>query len=196
MKMPIGDIEKFVESRADWIAEKTAQQRERNAASEAFSLNYYSTLSYRGKEYPLEAKSGKRCGFDNTRFFMPPGLSTEQIRSAAEQIYRMLAKREIPAKVSEFAKRMGVEPIAVKISGARTRWGSCSDKGSLNFSWRLMMAEDSVIDYIVVHELAHITEMNHSERFWKIVGKILPDYRASIVKLKQLQRKLKIEKWE
>ena len=87
-------------------------------------------------------------------------------------------------------------PSAVKINGAKTRWGSCSSKKSINFSWRLIKADDDVIDYVVVHELSHITEMNHSPNFWAIVENILLDYRERKVKLKRLQKRLSMENWE
>jgi hypothetical protein len=91
---------------------------------------------------------------------------------------------------------MSVTPIAVKINSAKTRWGSCSNKKSLNFSWRLIMADDDVIDYVVVHELAHLREMNHSPRFWAVVEAVLPDYRERKLKLRALQAKLNREDWE
>jgi predicted metal-dependent hydrolase len=196
LKMPKRIIDNFVESKAGWIAKKVALQRERKAAREGFALEYGSFVSYRGKDYPIEAKPGARCGFGDKRFYVPPDLSPEQIKSAAEQIYRTLAKRDLTDKALDFAKRMGVMPAAVKINGATARWGSCSAKKSLNFSWRLMMAGDDAIDYVVVHELAHISEMNHSERFWAVVERVLPDYRERKAKLKELQRKLKLENWE
>ncbi|MDR1272424.1 MAG: M48 family metallopeptidase, partial [Clostridiales Family XIII bacterium] len=98
-------------------------------------------------------------------------------------------------KTQEYARLMGVTPAAVKVSNASRRWGSCSRKKSLNFAWRLIMADDDAIDYVVVHELAHLTEMNHSPRFWAIVEGIFPDYRERKSKLKDLQGKLKTEGW-
>jgi len=99
-------------------------------------------------------------------------------------------------RVAHYKEIMGVSPAAVKINGAKTRWGSCSAKKSLNFSWRLIMADDAAIDYVVVHELAHMFEMNHSERFWAIVAGVLPDYKERRKRLKELQRRLNAENWE
>ena len=90
---------------------------------------------------------------------------------------RALAKEFLPRRVAHYAELMGVVPAGVKITGARTRWGSCSSKGNLNFSWRLMLAGEREIDYVVVHELAHLREMNHSPRFWAVVEAALPDYK-------------------
>ena len=100
---------------------------------------------------------------------------------------RKLAQEILPGKVAHYAGLMGVAPAQVKISGAQKRWGSCSSKGSLNFSWRLMLAGDDAVDYVVVHELAHLLEMNHSPRFWAIVARALPDYKIRQKKLKEIQ---------
>ena len=196
LKMPKCDIDKFVASKEKWITDRLTKSRERLEQRETFTLNYDDTVLYRGKQYPIAAKTGNRVGFDDTVFYMPPDLTSEQIKSACVQIYRMLAKKDLTNKILDFAKQMSVMPVAVKINGATSRWGSCSGKKSINFSWRLIMADDDVIDYVVVHELAHLTEMNHSKKFWAIVEKILPDYKARQKQLKELQKKLSKENWE
>jgi len=190
------EIDRFVASKDKWITEKLTVTSERLARREGFSLAYGDRVTYRGKQYPIAAKGGNRVGFDDERFYMPSGMPAEQIKAACVQIYRLLAKRDLTEKALSFAKRMSVTPSAVKINGATTRWGSCSAQKSLNFSWRLIMASDDVIDYVVVHELAHITEMNHSARFWAVVEGILPDYQERKAKLKALQQKLSAEDWE
>ncbi len=86
------------------------------------------------------------------------------------------AKTELPLKVERYAKLMGLYPAGIKITSARTRFGSCSGKNSICFSWRLMEYPEEAIDYVVVHELAHIAEKNHGPSFWKLVGKYMPDY--------------------
>lgn len=87
------------------------------------------------------------------------------------------AKQYIPQRVAYFAQRMGVTYGRITIREQKTRWGSCSGKGNLNFNWKLMRMPPEALDYVVVHELAHRREMNHSARFWAIVEKELPDYR-------------------
>lgn len=195
LKMPKSDIDKFVASKEKWITERLAKSGELAARRESFELNFGGLIAYRGKQYPIEAKSGNRVGFDGAAFYMPPGLPPGQIKSACAQIYRMLAKRDLTEKTLAFAERMAVVPAAVKINGAKTRWGSCSGRKSINFSWRLIMADDGVIDYVVVHELAHLSEMNHSARFWAIVGNVLPDYKERQARLKALQKRLAAEDW-
>jgi predicted metal-dependent hydrolase len=196
LKMPESDIDKFVASKEQWITKYLAQSQVNAEQREAFRVNYGDTLTLRGAEYPLTVKSGTRAGFDGERFYLPPGLAPERIKAVVVQIYRRLARLFIAERVARYAELMGVSPSAVKISGAKTRWGSCSTKKSLNFSWRLVLAEDAVIDYVVVHELAHITEMNHSARFWEIIARVLPDYRERRKRLEELQRRLNTENWE
>ena len=196
MKMPKRDIDRFVASKEKWLTERLAQSQSYADQREAFTLNYGDTVAFRGTEYLLTAKIGTRAGFDGERFYLPPYLTPEQVKSTVVQIYRRLAKLHLTERVPHFAGLMDVSPTIIKINGAKTRWGSCSAKKSLNFSWRLVMADDAVIDYVVVHELAHITEMNHSARFWAVVAGILPDYKARQKRLKDLQRRLDAEEWE
>jgi len=88
-----------------------------------------------------------------------------------------LAKQVIPEKVAYYARLMGVTYGRITIRKQKTRWGSCSREGNLNFNCLLIMAPPEVLDYVVVHELSHRLEMNHSPRFWAQVEKVIPDYR-------------------
>ncbi len=194
--MPKRDIDRFVSSKAKWIHQKLADCATREKKRSAFSLTYGDTVRYRGKDCTIISKPGNRAGLSDDGFYMPPDLSPEQIKSACIQIYRLCAKQALTEKTATFAAVMGCFPSAVKVTGAKTRWGSCSGKKNLNFSWRLMMADDPVIDYVVVHELAHLKEMNHSPRFWAQVERILPDYRERQNRLKILQERLRTENWE
>ncbi len=95
------------------------------------------------------------------------------------------AKTYIPQRVSYYAQRMGVTYGRICIREQKTRWGSCSSKGNLNFNWKLILMPREILDYVVVHELAHRREMNHSASFWRIVEAELPDYRERRRALKE-----------
>ena len=95
------------------------------------------------------------------------------------------AKTKLPRLVSRYAKEMDIEYENVFIKAQKTRWGSCSDKGNINMNCLLMQIPSYVRKYVIVHELAHRKEMNHSERFWKIVADEMPDYQRSIRWLKK-----------
>ena len=195
LRTPGKDIDRFVESKEKWIKEKLAITNERAEKRGSFALEYGSFIAYRGKQYIIEAKEGGAAGFDGNRFYLPPDMAPERIKAVCVRIYRLLAKRFLPDRTYEIARTMAAAPASVRITDARTRWGSCSAKKSINYSWRLIMADDDIIDYIIVHELAHLTELNHSERFWAIVGEVLPDYPERQARLKELQHKLANEDW-
>jgi predicted metal-dependent hydrolase len=97
-------------------------------------------------------------------------------RAIAEAWYRRKAAIYLPRRVAHISGVGGLATAGVRISGARHRWGSCSCRDTLAFAWRLMMAPPEVVDYVVVHELAHIREKNHGRGFWKVVEGMMPDY--------------------
>ena len=107
-------------------------------------------------------------------------ISEEQRREGIER-----AKRIFPERTAYFALRMDVDYGRITIREQKTRWGSCSSKGNLNFNCLLMLAPAEILDYVVVHELCHRKEMNHSKAFWAEVEKVLPDYRESVKWLKE-----------
>lgn len=92
--------------------------------------------------------------------------------------YKKQAKRLIPPRVKVFAEKYGFSYNSVKITSAKTRWGSCTSKRNLNFTYRLILAPQKVIDYVIVHELCHLRQMNHSKKFWDEVAAIMPDYKV------------------
>jgi len=196
MKAPCADIDRFVASKEKWITAHLGKLISNLAEKSAFSLGCGDKLTLCGKEYPIIAKNGSHAGFSGENFYIPPDLRPEQIKPMIVRLYKLIAKQFIEPKIAKFAASMGVAPTAVRINSAKTRWGSCSGRNSLNFSWKLMMAGEDVIDYVVVHELAHIKEHNHSQRFWAAVAEAMPDYAARKRKLKDLQEKLSKEDWD
>lgn len=107
-------------------------------------------------------------------------LSNEEIHKLAEK-----ALEYIPKRVSYFAKQIGVTYGKITIRSQKTRWGSCSSKGNLNFNCLLMLTSPEVIDYVVVHELCHRKEMNHSGAFWAEIEKVIPSYKEQVKWLKE-----------
>ena len=102
-----------------------------------------------------------------------PKLTAEQVHALAEK-----ALCVIPDRVRQYAPLVGVTYGRITIRNQRTRWGSCSGKGNLNFNCLLMLCPPEILDYVVVHELCHRKELNHSDRFWSEVERVMPDYRS------------------
>ena len=194
-KASIESIERFIRLKEKWIEQKLVFSVARLEKRERFELRYGDYLLYRGEDYPIRAHDGGSMGFDDDGFYIPPNLSPKQIKDAVVKIYKVLAKRDITGRVYEIGDFVSLKPSAVKINSAKSRWGSCSARGSLNFSWLLIMADDEVIDYIVLHELMHMVEMNHSAHFWTKVKLYMPDYEVRKARLKVLQKRLSEEDW-
>lgn len=108
----------------------------------------------------------------------------EPVNEEEEKRLRRIAGEVIRARVDLYAEKMGVTYNRVFIKEQKTRWGSCSSRGNLNFNWKLILTGDEQLDYVVVHELAHLKQMNHSPQFWREVERILPDYRERRKRLK------------
>ena len=117
-------------------------------------------------------------------------LGEGELRGLIEHWYRREAAAHLAGRVEHYSPRLGVRPSRVTIRGQRSRWGSCSGKGTVSLNWRLMMVPGALADYVVVHELCHLRHMNHSPRFWAMVGGIIPDYRDRRRHLNALQGRL------
>ena len=195
-QVPRQAIERYVAGKEAWITRNLEKINARIARRNCFTLNYGSLILFRGKEYPITETKGDSACFDGNSFCLPPNLTPEQIKKTCVGIYRDLAGSILTERTLELAEHMSVEPTAIKINNAKSRWGSCTSIGTINIAWRLIMAEDDVIDYIIVHELAHMYKMGHSEEYWDLVGCVLHDYEERIIKLRELQERILGEDWD
>lgn len=191
-RLPVWRIEAFLEQKQAWIAEKLAQARRSAQAREAARAVRPQCLPLFGEEYPVCYTQVETLEFAGGRFLLPDRPFSE-LGPLLEALYRKQAADVLPGRVAQYAAAMGVVPSAVKISGAAKQWGSCSGKNSLNFSWRLALAPPEAVDYVVVHELAHIREHNHSQRFWRLVEQYQPGYRRAQALLQTLARRMRDE---
>ena len=107
-----------------------------------------------------------------------------------EKLLRQHARQIFLQRLAHYAPVLGVAPPPLRLSSARTRWGSCSHHGGISLNWRLVFMPIAVIDYVVCHELAHLKEMNHSPRFWSVVGQLCPDWRRLRLELRQQARQI------
>ncbi len=170
--MPDEAIGRAVAAKRQWIHEKTRHGRKYRTPPHPPGkelVNGESAL-YLGRSYRIERVKGDAGGevrFDQ-RFFIPAALP-DHGRSAMRDWYVARARERILPRVERHAHSLGVRCGRARIVDSRYRWGSCTVRGNVSFNWRLIKAPTFVIDYVVVHELAHLIESNHTDRFWGIV---------------------------
>ena len=185
-------IREFVESKAGWIRKKQVQARE----SARVTVKHYlegEQFWYLGKMYPLLIIPRRHPTLELGSAFRLAKPALPRAEEAFIRWYKAQARQVLAERVEGLAARHGYSFQKMRITSARTRWGSCSAKGTLSFTYRLVMAPPEVIDYVVVHELAHLRIRNHSKVFWRRVWEMMPEYRQGITWLKQNGRLLTLE---
>lgn len=137
------------------------------------------TLPYLGTDRTIHvAQRSKSIVDDDALRLARWEVERTSVRNVLETLYRRKAREFVEAGVDRYREPMGVEPSRIRIADQRTRWGSCSGNGTLSYNWRLLLAPRAVADYVLVHELAHLVELNHSDRFWAVVGEHDPKWRT------------------
>lgn len=130
-----------------------------------------------GDQYSLTLVDRSRPPLKLEKNFQLSKKRLPQAKKVFTDWYKKQARVVLEERVAHFSGLHNFQPKSIKITSAQKRWGSCTSKGNLNFSWRLVLAPMEVVDYVVVHELAHLNQPNHSKKFWDLVLKILPDYK-------------------
>jgi len=190
LRMKEADIRRFIEVKSNWIKRKQA-----NVQKEAGAPRQYAdgeTFLYLGKEVPLRLVRDGKPALVMDGVFKLAKSAQPRAESVFKDWYKKQARTVLTERVEFYARKYGFKTERIRISSARTRWGSCSAKKTLSFTWRLVMAPLEVIDYVVVHELCHLKELNHSKTFWAQVESILADHKAYRKWLKQYGTKLNL----
>jgi predicted metal-dependent hydrolase len=187
------EVDAAVQEKSAWIVAKLQQLRQRQSehVQQAIDWTHGAHIPYLGGTVRLcvvkrgEAPPPSSDLAQELRLSLPPGASAQQVREAAEVWFKKKARPLFEERLTHFAPLLGVQWQKLSLSSARTRWGSARIDGHIRLNWRLSHLPLSQIDYVVVHELAHLREMNHSPRFWDTVGGIMPDYRERRQQLRQ-----------
>lgn len=188
----VAETERFVAQHREWLL-KRLEERDQALAAQSFS-------AVDGARFPL---FGDDCVL---RIGAASARSRWAVEGASEVLYvgardpagamvRAVRKRALPhyaSLVAEHCRRLGVAVPPVRLTSARTRWGSCSARSGIRLHWRLLHLPHELIDYVVAHEVAHLVEMNHSPRFWNLVGTLHPGWQASRRQLHARARTLPI----
>ena len=168
---PEETIRKVVKSKRQWIYEKTkhAQKYDKKPHPPGKELVNGESALYLGREYQIEIISTDSTEIRFEQRFLIPASLVDERRGVLRNWYINRAKERILPKVKSLAVTLGVEFANAKIVDNRFRWGSCTPKDNVNLNWRLIKAPMFVVDYVIVHELAHLIEANHTHRFWNVV---------------------------
>ena len=174
-------LEELVDNRTRWIREKLLLQREHQLPKPKEYLSG-ECFTYLGKNYRLKLERGaaKSVKLTAGRLVVQVPASVQKrdqyVQAALTEWYRQRALEKLQEKVDRYAKVVRVSPSFVGVRTFKGRWGSCTSKGSLEFNWKVIIAPNRMVDYVVVHELCHLHHHNHSPHFWKCVERVFHDY--------------------
>lgn len=195
------EVDAAVQEKSAWIVAKLQQFKDRQTEQfqKAIEWRHGADVPFLGRVLQLcvlEQGLGRLHGQDlhpdqMLPVTVPPGASVTQVRDAAQVWLKKQAKSLFEQRLQHFAPQLGVQWRKLSLSSASTRWGSARTDGHIRLNWRLIHLPMGQIDYVVVHELAHLREMNHSPRFWETVGEVMPDYAERRKALRQAPVDLK-----
>ena len=177
-------IHQFVKGHETWIRKKQAQFK----AYPSFAPKQYvdgEGFWFLGKIHNLEIVEETKPALSLNGSFRLAKSALPKAEAVFEKWYRRQANQVLEERVAWYAAQHGFQYKRIKITSARTRWGSCSSLGTLSFTWRLVMTPMPVIDYVVIHELVHLQVRNHSKKFWNKVAILMPDYKEKLEWLKK-----------
>ncbi|WP_415888380.1 M48 family metallopeptidase [Neptuniibacter sp. SY11_33] len=178
-------VRDWVAKKQDWIARQQAVMSQ-NLEMFCLKTEKGALFPYLGKEYVLDWCSGARWDvqFEGDTLLVVMGKRRSSVKEDSERVEAFLkkwlkeqAEQFISERVRYWADVKGVRYNSLKYKSFKRRWGSCSARGEITFNWRLVFADKNIIDYVVIHELSHLTHLNHSPRFWALVEKYCPDWK-------------------
>ena len=181
-RLSIAVIESLVAKKNRWIKEKLAAQNEIIAIKPKIFVSG-EAFSYLGRNHPLNIESGlyPAIKLHQGELVVSVRDKTADNAQAIKQLlikwYKQQAESELRDKTERFSRIIGVKPSSVNVKSFKSRWGSCSITGGIQYNWKIIIAPDPVVNYVVIHELCHILQHNHSPAFWKAVEKHCHDYR-------------------
>jgi predicted metal-dependent hydrolase len=189
-KARLSDIESLIRQHGQWVLDKLAAWRDR-PPPEKFVVTDGTVIFSLGAPLTVAISTVGRARwqFAGDKIYLKPS-ATADANQLLEKALREKARDLYAERLAHYAPLLGVTAPALRLSSARTRWGSCSHHGGISLNWRLIFMPLAIVDYVVIHELAHLKEMNHSPRFWSVVEQLCPDWRARRLELRQLARQI------
>ena len=191
LRLPMADIEKFLQEKRPWIESKVNRI---NKIQDKFSdiISYKKLMVLGESYYGYSSNNCSKITLENDRILIPTKIQPEKLHKKVTNWYQSYADAFLIPRTQEVAKLLNLMPTKIKCTGSRGRWGACNSEGELFLNWRCVMLPPKLIDYVIVHELAHLLELNHSPKFWAEVERVLPDYKIRRRELKSYGVLLKL----
>jgi hypothetical protein len=178
-----GELTQIVKGKARWILDKFQRIDEIRGFETTREFTSGESFSYKGKLLRLKVRlvgpQDEETVFTDTTtiFCRTQNKDTKYIKALLEEWYKARAKAYFEGRVTRLARKLHGKPTKIGIRDQLKRWGSCTKKGEILLNWRIIMAPPSIIDYVVIHELAHLQEKNHTPKFWETVKNAMPNYK-------------------
>ncbi len=183
--MPAYLIHRFVEEKQSWIHKKLQLNEHERANYQPKTFTAGESFALMGKTYQLHLTDDLKTAIHTAGDqLIAPAFETDKLKKLLVSWYRQKAEEHFQQRSQHFAADIGVAPSSIGVKTYKSRWGSCHHDGRIYYNWRLIMAPEWVIDYVVVHELCHLIHHNHSKLYWQTVEDIMPDYRQAKAWLK------------
>lgn len=191
LSLPELEIHRFLNEKKSWIEAKV--KKINNIQNQFRDVMDYKKLLLYGKEYyGYSSTSVSKITVTDDKILIPSNITPDKLHKKIIGWYKKLAESYLVLRTKEIAKLINLNPSLIKCTGSRGRWGACNSSRQIFLNWRCIMLPSNLIDYIIVHELSHILELNHSSKFWTIVQQILPDYKLRKQNLKAFGFLLKL----
>ena len=170
---------RFVSENIQWIEKQIHSLRLQDALNGTTSSSEV-TVFYQGRLIPIDSiDTNSNCLMLKDGSITNSTLPNESPKGVADQYLHWLAKNTLPEITKHLAKRYGFSPARISIRNQKTRWGSCSNSGTISLNWRLVQVPAYVRDYVILHELAHLEHLDHSPKFWGRLAKLCPNHRSA-----------------
>jgi predicted metal-dependent hydrolase len=191
LRAPAAMIDEVIREKSGWIRKKIGEMKERPQVV-VHTYEEGEVFWFLGRPYPLHFVDEATAAIERTDRLCVSRPLNPDICHGIRRWYMAEAHKEIHSRCMWFSMMTGYSPASVRITDARQRWGSCTHKGGLNFSWRLIQAPLEIVDYVIVHELVHLRQPDHSRKFWAKVDALMPDYKRRRKWLRENERLLRI----
>jgi predicted metal-dependent hydrolase len=192
---PVECVLQLLEGKWDWIQQKSKEMKDRLLGPKEKVYDHGESFLYLGNAYPIQISQDINIKQDYVVFegdklhIYVKQLKDEKIKQALKRFYYRQCKALVERRIQSYQSNFKIKPRSIRISDSNRTWGTCDSNLQLTFNWKLAMAPLKVIDYVVVHEMCHMVHLNHDRSFWRLVGKIIPDY-------KELENWLALSSWK